>query len=94
MKTVSNKKEPRSELKSKLTFLLGIFVGYFLLRSSLFEVLEQNLTQTTTWILFQTNNLSQHNQSKVRVSCLIFRKWRHNFKFIQNQILKLEELQI
>ena len=51
----SNRKEPRSELKSKLTFLLGIFVGYFLLRSSLFEVLEQNLTQTTTWILFQTN---------------------------------------
>ena len=55
----SNKKEPplRSELKSKLTFLLGIFVGYFLLRSSLFEVLEQNLTKTTTWILFQTRPL-------------------------------------
>ena len=60
----SNTKGPprRSELKSKLTFLLGIFVGYFLLRSSLFEVLEQNLTQTTTWILFQTNLYNEESE--------------------------------
>ena len=61
-KKSSSKGSPHSESKNKVTFLIGIFVGYFLLRSRLFEVLEQNLTQTTTWILVQADLYNEESE--------------------------------